>query len=169
MNPNVNLITTQLSELYHYGVTIHKEVFVEEMLREMYLVKRINGVYEEFKSTLLELLANYDLTSFDVGGISFYSQNDWIRENKYLYFGSDGSGDYLCLDTETDAIFEYIDRIEYSKIEESSFDFLQKLLIIAKFNLSGSNKINIGKNHILESISLNETALIFYSNLITEV
>ena len=73
MDSNVNLLISQRSALYDYGVTINKEAFVEEMLLDMYLVKPNHGVYEVFESTVLELLANYDLTHFDVGGISFYS------------------------------------------------------------------------------------------------
>jgi hypothetical protein len=169
MDTNVTQLISQLRALYDYGVTIHKESFVEEMLRDMYLVKRHPDAYEVFESTVLELLATYDLTSFDVGGVSFFSQNDWIREGAYLYFGSDGAGDYLCLHTETDAVYEYVDRIAYSKIEEASFAFLQKLLIIAKFNLSGPNRTDLERNQILESISTSETAFAFYSSLIASV
>jgi hypothetical protein len=169
MNSNVNLLISQLSALYDYGVTIHKESFVEEILRDMYLVKRNPDAYEAFESTVLELLTNYDLTNFDVGGISFYSPKDWIREGDYLYFGSDGAGDYLCLHTKTDAVYDYIDRISYSKIEDSSFAFLQKLLIVAKFNLSGPNQTDLERNQILESISTTKTSFVFYSTLISSV
>lgn len=165
-NIKTNLLLSKMIEFYEYAITIHKEDFAQVMLNEMFLVPRLDQDYIEFESPLLELLANYDMIHFQVSGIGFYPQSEWIYEGDYIYIGSDGCGDLICLHQETDAIYDYVDRIDYNKVSNNSFTFFESLLLVDMYNFSKSTPDKMDENDFLDQVAIDNYSRIFFKSLI---
>ncbi|WP_128331609.1 hypothetical protein [Apibacter sp. HY039] len=137
-----NIITNgfiqQLQELYKLGVDLNaKEPIAKEVLRETLIIepkKDVPYLYED--DPILDLIKNYRVESFDIGRISFYTEDDLIEEEDYIVVGSEGAGDLIAIKKKTKQIVTLDGYFEQLLVcSETSEQFLNNLIEIGKSNL----------------------------------
>jgi|GEM_PF-3531527 len=166
MEERITEILKMLEELYNFGVKMNADdLEVEEMLAEMYLPKRKSNTYVPNKNVLIELIENYDMTQFNVGGVSFYDSDSFVDSDEFVVIGTDGAGDYIAEDKLKGNVYNAIDGFLKVKVANSSEQFLKNLIEIGKFNLS--NEINTDEYHnLLNTVSFDKESREFYFSLI---
>lgn len=165
MNDKINKILELLTALYHYGVSNNpNNEEVEEILQEMYMLKKRDGNYVQNENSLIELIINYDINEFNIGGVSFYMLDDFIHLDGYICIGSDGAGDHIAIDKKSGLIYNLLDDGSKIKIANSGESFIEKLIEVGKFNFSKKSKeSNLAE--ALDKFSENLDAQKFYFSL----
>lgn len=167
MSDNIIKMLELLKELCHYGVSNNpnnKEI--EEILQEMYLLKKRDENYVQNKNSLIELIINYNTDEFNVGGVSFYIPDDFIYLDDYICIASDGAGDHIAIDKKSGLIYNLLDDDSKIKIANSGENFIEKLVEVGKVNFSKKSK----ENNLLETLnkfSENLDAQKFYFSLMS--
>lgn len=167
MNSKINKLLDLLKELYNYGILVNPDnEEIQEVLQEMYLLKRRDNDFILKEYSLIELIFNYETTELNIGGVSFYDPDDFIYIDKeYIGIGSDGSGDYIAIDKHG-LIYNIIDDGLKIKIADSGENFIEKMVEIGKFNLSKDrNEITI--NDVLNNITISDNSKKFYNSLMS--
>jgi hypothetical protein len=170
MNEKIEQLLNSLKELYNLGISMNQDDSeISEILKSMYILEKKTSIEVENEDILLYLIDNYDISQFDIGGITFYNTDDFSYDDVYTYIGSDGAGDYIAINKKDGAIYNIIDNnaIEI-KIASSGENFLNNLIEIGKYNFSNTYSVD-RLNEILNKISFNNESRKFYFPLLRSI
>lgn len=148
-----NLVTESFVEeckrLYELEVSLHpNDTIVETNARET-LIILLKSDYKYASNPIIDLIMNYEIKSFDIGYIHFYPWDERVEYEDYLVIGSDGAGEFIAIDRNTDKIVMIDGYGDYETTWCNSAEgFLNNLIKVGRANildLSKEEKIKIVK------------------------
>lgn len=165
MNPKIEKVLNSLEELIKFGIVMNpNNSNVKEILEEMYLLERKSKEQINNDNLLLDLIYNYDVSQFNIGGVSFYNPDDFFYDNEYICVGSDGAGDFIAINKNNNNIYNIVDGDLKVRIASSPEIFLDNLIVIGRFNFADEHNED-RLNEILNEITDNNESRKFYFSL----
>jgi hypothetical protein len=105
----------------------------EEVLRETLMIERNSSEYVFYEDPVLDLIKNYNLETFDIGRIHFYSDEELESNENFIIVGFDGAGEFIAIDKHSKKIYSidgYFEVISFCS--NSSEEFLNNLIKIGE-------------------------------------
>lgn len=113
-------------KLYQQGVLLNPDNEVAEgVLKECLIIEKKDTEYVFLEDSILDLIRNYNIGTFNIGRIHFYSEEDLESTDEYVIVGFEGAGDLIAIDKASHKICcidGYHDFIQ--SCSESSEEFL---------------------------------------------
>jgi len=163
-----NIITKNFVEAAenHYKEGIQQEPdneVAEECLRMCLILERKDAPYVFFEDSIIDLVKNYIVDTFDIGMVHFYDYDDLSSDENFIMVGSDGAGEFISIHKESNKIYLIDGYYEIiCLLSNSSEEFLNNLL---KINDANIKKVSDDeKNLLAKEMAIDKTSLGFYLN-----